>query len=954
MKKTALLVIALFMTLVVAANPVSKETAERVAANYWTSVLGQKLSHSDLVQVAEFQTLYIVNLSGQGFVIVPADDRCYPVLGYSTSGIAEDMGPETRFWLNQYEQEISAIIAGEVSVDEALAAHNQAIWSDILQTSWSEPKSATSVSPLMTTQWNQSPRYNNYCPSGTPVGCLATAVSQVMKYWNHPIVGTGSHSYSSRYGTLSADFGSTTYDWVNMPNALRYTSTSAQIHAVATLCYHVAVSMNMDFAPEGSGAYVGSGYNTAEYALPTYFGYKPSVETRYKSYYSEANWVSMLKDEISAGRPVVYAGYDAQGGHAFVFDGYNASNLFHVNWGWGGAYDGYYAMGALNPSGGGTGSNATNTFNSGNHALFGLEPIPTLRANPDYLMMSADAGSVNFNVVSDGQTSAQWHASTNASWLSITPNYGNGMGTTTTVTATATANTTGHERFAVITIVEGTDTARVNVVQLTCGSSDMCQITVQMAGTNDNGWYDASLSIDSPSGVHYGTATLATGVYAEQQFHVCADSVIFTWNNGTSDGSCAFSVRNAEGVVILTHDRNQVVYNQDTWVVENPCGTAGGIEPLAYNINAVTNDSVRGVVDGAGQYVFGQECVLTALAQPGYRFLKWSDNSVANPRTVLVTNNRYLTAQFTSLGVDTLQFDNGSLAGKFGYGDNFSYGIKFRPDDLVGHRELTAIKFFASGTGTYNLQVYVGGEDAPENLVYHANRNVTRNMANDWVVYSFYTPVTIDHSGNMWIVVSTTGCTDSINYANWSGNDNGSWYTADGGQTWSIMGQDGNTAHGTWLLRAAMDYDDNEYILTASSNRRAWGTVTGGGSYRYGQIAVLEATPAEGCYFDRWSDRATENPHAVVVVSDTMIRAIFAEGEPEGINPVDASAYTTLVQGRTLTVIGAQGLSVSIYDLMGRQVFATSSYTQQPISLPHTGVFMVRIQDLEARKIVAY
>lgn len=955
MKKFSLLLLALVMALAASARPVSVDEAASVAQSYWTNVLGQKQISCTLVSNTDFSSLYIFSMNNEGFVIVSSDDRCYPILGYSTNNVAQEMGPETRFWLNQYEQEIQAVKAGEVDVEADLAVHNQSQWQNILQNTWSAPKSATAVSPLMTTQWNQSPYYNYYCPNGTPVGCLATAVAQVMKYWNHPVRGTGSHSYySNLYGTLSADFGSTTYDWANMPNALRASSSSAQIQAVATLSYHVGVSMNMDYGPDGSGAYVTGGYNTAEYALPTYFGYKPSLECRYKSYYSETNWVEMLKDEIYAGRPVVYAGYDAGGGHAFVFDGYNASNLFHVNWGWGGYYNGYYAMGALNPGGGGTGTNATNTFNSGNHALFGLEPIPTLRANPSSLMLSADAGSTTFSVVSDGETSAQWQATSSASWLSVTPNHGNGMGSVTTVTATVTANTTGHERMAVVTIIEGDDTARVNVTQLTCSSADMCQLTVRMAGTNDNGWNEASLSIESPSGVTYGTAKLEAGIYAEQSFNVCSDSVIFTWHNGSSDGVCSFSVLNANGAVVLNHDRTETIFNLDQWVVESPCAATTDVEPLTYNINAPTADSLKGVVAGAGQYVMGDTCVLLATAMPGYRFQKWSDGVVLNPRSVLVTNNRNLTAYFTTLGVDTIQYENNQISGTFGQGNDFSYAVKLRQVDLIGHRQLTGVKFYAGGVGTYRIEVYSGGEDAPDSVVYRANRNVTRNTASSWNVFSLYTPVTINHRGSLWVVITAVDCADSISYASYGGNPNGSWYTSDGGNTWSNLVQSDQPVYGTWMVRVAMDYDNAEYTLTAGSNRRSWGTVTGGGIYRYGEIATLEATPAEGCYFQRWTDKATENPHPVVVVSDTVVRAIFAEGEPEGIDNAAAAEFATLVQGRTLTVMGAQGMRLGIYDLMGRQVYAAPAYNQQPIALPFAGVYMVRVEGLAARKIVVY
>lgn len=956
MKKNLSLLVALLMTLAAMARPVSVDEAQRIASSYWQHALHQQVSQISVVQNTDFSTFYIFDFNqGSGFVIVPADNQAYPILGYSTNSTAAEMGPETRFWLNQYEQEISAVMAGEVVVDDELASYIKSQWDMLAGNTWLEPKSATAVNQLMTTTWNQSPYYNMYCPQNTPAGCLAIAVAQVMRYWGHPIVGQGSHSYNcSPYGTLSADFGSTTYDWAHMPNSLRSTSSATQKQAVGTLCYHVGVAMNMSYAPEGSGAYVSGGYNTAETALRGYFGYKSSLNCKYKSGYSEGTWVNLLKDEISEGRPVIYAGYDAGGGHAFVFDGYNTSNLFHVNWGWGGYYDGYYAMGALNPGGGGTGSNATNTFNSGNHALFGVEPIPTLRANPTNLILSADAESTTFNVISDGQSSALWQATSSASWLTVTPTSGAGMGTTTTITASATANTTGQERHAVVTIVEGTDTARVNISQLACQRADMCGVTIKMASSSESGWCDATMTVSSPSGAVYGQATLNSGYYDEQVIDVCsADSVMFTWNSGSSDNACSFSIVNANNVVLVNHLRTDIIHDGDQWVVNNPCAATGELEPLVFSINTNTNDTLKGDVDGGGEFELGENIVLMANAQPGYRFVKWNDNSTVNPRPLVVTATRTLTATFAALGTDTLQFENGLAAGKRGGGNNFWYGVKLEPADLVCHKMVNGVKFYATGTGTYNVKLYQGGESAPDSMVFQTTRNVTGANTDSWITLSFHTGTTIDHSKPLWVVVRCVGGSDSMAYSYYGGNENGSWYSNDDGATWQQLTQLNEPFYATWMVRPAVDYITDLFILSSSANRPTWGSVTGNGRYHYGETAVLVATPADGYYLERWTDRSTENPHPVVVVSDTTIRAVFAELPNEGIDAPEAG-FSTVVMGRNVTVQGADNKAVCVFDAMGRMVFTTSCYQGQPISLPVTGVYMVRVADLAPRKIVAY
>ena len=244
------------------------------------------------------------------------------------------------------------------------------MWTSLRNGSYT-PRNTTSVSPMLTTTWNQSPYYNNLCPDSAGVhavtGCTATATAQVMKFWNWPVTGTGSHTYTDdNFGTLSANFGATTYQWSSMPNALNSSSTTAQINAVATLMFHVGVAVEMDYGIGSSGAYTNSyGYSDlacSENALKDYFSYKNTIHSVYKDQTTDAVWVSVLTAEMDAGRPVIESGHGG-GGHAFVVDGYDNNGLFHINWGWGSAYDGYFAHDALNPGGGGTGSGSMGTYN---------------------------------------------------------------------------------------------------------------------------------------------------------------------------------------------------------------------------------------------------------------------------------------------------------------------------------------------------------------------------------------------------------------------------------------------------------------------------------------------------------------------------------------------------------------------------------------------------------------
>jgi len=171
-----------------------------------------------------------------------------------------------------------------------------------------------------------------------------------------------------------------------MPNMLTFTTPSNEVMAVSTLMLHAGISVNMSYSANESGSYVLSletyGINCAQYALPTYFHYKPTVQGiprfgEVQGYgdpvvdsVAEATWISMLETELNAGRPMLYDGEGAAGGHCWVLDGWETSgNMFHFNWGWGGMSNGYFTVDNLAPSGLG-GAN----LNLDQGVVMGIEP----------------------------------------------------------------------------------------------------------------------------------------------------------------------------------------------------------------------------------------------------------------------------------------------------------------------------------------------------------------------------------------------------------------------------------------------------------------------------------------------------------------------------------------------------------------------------------------------------
>ena len=298
--------------------------------------------------VRTLNCFYVLQFEPEGWVIMSADDRVEPLLAYSLTGQYDttNMPPAKKEILNGYRDEIAYILQSNVPEGETGMR-----WQSFVEGTY-HPQSRSAVAPLLTTQWNQQPYYNLLCPadannpySGHSVtGCAATAMAQVVRYWQWPNEGINQHSYVSNYGTLSVDFGSTTYDYNNMPDKLTAGSSSVQINAVATLMYHCGVSLNMDYGTNESSASLADIPN----ALERYFAYPDGGVLVSKSDYSDSDWSALIKNELDHSRPVLYAANQASGGgHAFVCDGYDANGLFHMNWGWGGIDDEYYSLTSL-------------------------------------------------------------------------------------------------------------------------------------------------------------------------------------------------------------------------------------------------------------------------------------------------------------------------------------------------------------------------------------------------------------------------------------------------------------------------------------------------------------------------------------------------------------------------------------------------------------------------------
>lgn len=309
---------------------------------------------------------YIFNVGeGEGFVVIAGDDRAPAVLGYADEGqfSFDDMPESMVAWLDMNAAYMERISQGGASVTKTYAPGTPV------------------VKPLLgDIVWGQDDPYNQKCPTYTEngetkhyyVGCVATAATQIMYYHKWPNQGTGSKSYTMNGQTLSADFGSTTYEWNKMVDDYRNTTTTQeQDDAVATIASHFGIAVEMSYEKDGSGA--SSVY--VPIALRDYFGYTDKVVVVRRDYVSSEEWMNIIKRELDLRRPVYYGGTSENGlsGHAFVCDGYDDAGYVHINWGWYGKANGYFLVNHLDPDylgeGGGTGG-----FNRSQEVVIGIQP----------------------------------------------------------------------------------------------------------------------------------------------------------------------------------------------------------------------------------------------------------------------------------------------------------------------------------------------------------------------------------------------------------------------------------------------------------------------------------------------------------------------------------------------------------------------------------------------------
>ncbi len=401
-KSTLLSLSCLLASLTLSAAPITPDQALQRLANSRPTRSSElaELKYARTIELTNGEAgLYIFdNVAEPGYAILSADDVAAPLLGYSYTNKFDEksMSPELKWWLDEYARQIE--FAKSVGASSYKAMDTRA--------------DREAVAPMIATRWNQDEPYNLMTPEidgeHSVTGCVATAMSQVMKYWNYPSIGTGTGTCTVRISnertdTLTMNFKDKSFDWKNMLDTYGSNATEVQKSAVAYLMKACGYASRMQYTNYESSAAL---YYAAT-ALIQNFGYNQNIQFCDRDYYTASEWSDMIYGELAAGRPVAYGGQSTQGGHAFVCDGYQSDGYFHFNWGWGGMSDGYFILNALNPSSLGIGANGGG-YNFSQNAIVGVQPTTGQAYPPNFAQ--------NGNIVGTGVR--------NSITLSATGDYG--------------------------------------------------------------------------------------------------------------------------------------------------------------------------------------------------------------------------------------------------------------------------------------------------------------------------------------------------------------------------------------------------------------------------------------------------------------------------------------------------------------------------------------------------
>ena len=884
MKRTFLLsvILLVFNVLALNANPVGKDAAKEIGARFLSASANMKVNSGDL-QLAQTYFMsdgeaafYVFNAS-KGFVIVAAQDVSTPILGYSDEGFfdANNIPENMEWWLQDYAKQIQyGVEENKVDYEKTLKQ-----WELVKTTGrLSENRNRdVVVSPLLgNTTWHQNQYYNDLCPetiapylnNHTLAGCVACAMSQIMRKWNYPVHGTGSHELPPYNNPLEVlDFSQTYYDWTNMPDALtnEYGElldgiTQTQITAVATLMYHAGVAVNMNYHVNGSDAQV----SNAPDAFLNHFGY--SSELKLEGLATQTGgvpmWKAKLRSSLDHEYPVFYGGVSTTGGHAFVCDGYDSDDNFHINWGYSGNLNGYFPIGGL--------SYGADLYDKQNYAIFNLHPDGTTTSFSVNLSTSNEYGSVTGSGTFDYNTEVTVTAE-------ATPNsgyffcYWTEDGQIVSDDASYTFNIKYNRNLEAVFL---------DAFPVTAETSNASYGTVTVSGTGSFAYNEqCTLTATANDGYIFENWTDANGSIVScdnpYQFAVtgaCACTAHFIPLEGQyiGDGN------NTNSNVVPSNVANKYSITEQIYTPAE-LGSAGDISSIAfYNV-------------GFANYQYNQ-IYLTDVTRSLEIYIKTTD------KTSFSSSSDWI----NGVGLDDLVF-SGEVTLQYGtwttilLDNTFSYdGLSSIALIIVDNTGSTdnkhEFKTFAT-TNTYSTLHKAGNAVFDPSTM--SDNGIRAQQKNKLIINKG------EHSDTYTVsaVASPSGSgviKDDGNNVFVSGS-----YACDATCTLTATPADDSFVFRYWTKNGKIMSYDATYTFTVKSNMSLQavfaapstvsvsinpansGTVTGAGEYTYGSTCTLTATPAEGYAFNKWTiggeTVSIEEEYSFTVMEDVSVVASFRE-----------------------------------------------------------------------------
>lgn len=367
---------------------------------------GSSIIDNEVKLMKDTDQFAIYGAKGSGFIVVSRSNTFPAIIGESTHDFdSANIAPGFKWWMENISKSLAYRDANNMG-RTAISV-------------------STTIYPFIITKWNQDTPYNLLCPKVGSLthgytGCVATAMSQILKYYNYPSTSKGSGGYSTVVGNdtiVRLATINTTYKWNNMSNT--YTNNSATTPAniaVAELMRDAGYGANMEYGTTGSAAT----NIDATKAFANNFTYNPySLKYLMKELYTDDEWAQIIYNEIKNKRPILYGGSTKTNeGHAFVFDGINTDGNVDVNWGWGGACDGWYDIFDLTPIGLGDEFSSGTTFSEGNDMILGFDPTSTASGS-DFSIWATD-NNCEFTKTADNKLNLTMTAFYNVSYKSFT------------------------------------------------------------------------------------------------------------------------------------------------------------------------------------------------------------------------------------------------------------------------------------------------------------------------------------------------------------------------------------------------------------------------------------------------------------------------------------------------------------------------------------------------------